>query len=172
MHADEPVLRDVTLDALDDAIIDQLVEDGRATYADIGQAVGVAANTVRNRLKLLLDRDVIEISAYPNPNRGQSLLRLQLAFSVEASKLTQVARQLARSDSVHYLALTSGHFDLVAVATFSDRPDMLDFIQNTVSGTPGILNMRSSVILQVAKSRGLMLPPFKLSDEGEDPVSD
>jgi Lrp/AsnC family transcriptional regulator for asnA, asnC and gidA len=153
-------VKEPLLDDLDQAIIEILIADGRAPFSQIAKELGVSANTVRNRLKSLLEQDVIEISAYPNPNRGPSRLRVQLAFRVEASQYDSVARRLAECPVVHYLALTTGRFDLVAVATFTDRQELLRFITDIVSGTPGIVAMESSVILEVAKSRGRVIPPF------------
>lgn len=148
------------LDDLDEAIIEILTSDGRAPFSEIAKQVGVSANTVRNRLKVLLDHDVIEISAYPNPNRGSSRLRVQLTFRVEASSYMEVAKKLSRCPPVHYLALTSGQFDMIALASFGDRQAMLDFITDVVSGTPGIASMSSSVVLEVAKTRGRVLRSF------------
>lgn len=148
------------LDDLDEAIISILTSDGRAAFSDIAKQVGVSANTVRNRLRMLLDHDVIEISAYPNPNRGSARLRVQLTFRVEAGRYMEIAKKLSECPPVHYLALTSGQFDMIALASFGGRQDMLDFITDIVSGTPGIVSMSSSIVLEVAKTRGRVLRSF------------
>ncbi len=148
------------LDELDEAIIGVLTTDGRTPFSEIAKSLGVSANTVRNRLKALLDNDVIEISAYPNPNRGSARLRVQLVFRVDANSYVEVSKRLSECPPIHYLALTSGQYDMIALASFGDRKDLLDFITNVLSRTPGIVSMASSIVLEVAKSRGRVLRPF------------
>lgn len=165
MTRQEPVLDD-----LDEAIIEILTNDGRTPFSEIAKALGVSANTVRNRLKSLLDQDVIEISAYPNPNRGSARLRVQLVFRVEANRYVSVSKLLSECAAIHYLALTSGHYDMIALASFADRQEMLDFITQVVSRTPGIVSMSSSIVLEVAKSRGRVLHPFAGRFETDEPT--
>lgn len=148
------------LDELDEAIISILTVDGRAPFSKMANELGVSANTVRNRLAALLDHQVIEMSAYRNPNRGSSLLRVQLTFRVKASEYLAVSKTLSSCDAIHYLALTSGQFDMIALASFGDRQEMLDFLTNVVSRTPGIESMSSSIVLEVAKSRRRVLREF------------
>lgn len=157
---------ELKLDELDEAIIEQLVEDGRASYTDIADRLNVAANTVRNRVRSLVDRGAIDISAYPNPNRGKSSLRVQMAFIVDAGKLLDVAKRFSECEEIQYLAITSGNFDLVALATFGGRDDMLRFITSVVGRTPGVGGMKSSIILEVAKSRGRVLSPKVVGTPG------
>lgn len=154
------MIREPLLDELDEAIVEILTTDGRTPFSEIAKAVGVAANTVRNRVMAMLEGDVIEISAYPNPNRGGSRLRVQLVFRVEADKYFIVAKRLSECTPIHYLALTSGQYDMIALASFGNREEMLEFITSVVSQTPGIVSMSSSIVLEVAKSRGRVLRPF------------
>lgn len=48
------------LDQLDRAIIRELVEDARATYAEIGQRVGLSAPAVKRRVDRLQDKGAIK----------------------------------------------------------------------------------------------------------------
>jgi len=145
------------LDDLDERIIATLTSDGRAPFSKIAKLVGVSPNTVRNRLKALLEHGVIEISAYPNPNRGSSRLRVQLTIQVGSAHYFDVSKKLSDSVAVHYLALTSGQFDMIALASFESRQEMLEFITDVITKTPGIISMSSSIVLEVAKTRGRVL---------------
>ena len=49
----------VALDAIDRRLLALLAEDGRRSYADLGQAVGLSAPSVYARVKKLEDRGVI-----------------------------------------------------------------------------------------------------------------
>ena len=64
------------LDAISKAIIEQLQQDGRRTYAKIGEAVGLSEAAVRQRVNRLVDAGVMQIVAVTNP--------LQLGFRRQA----------------------------------------------------------------------------------------
>src|ERR1700760_3377211 len=50
---------EIDLDPIDLAIVDQLLEDGRRTLAEIGKAVGLSAPAVKRRLDRLEETGVI-----------------------------------------------------------------------------------------------------------------
>ena len=47
------------MDPLDQRIVSQLVADARASYADIGDEIGLSAPAVKRRIDKLLDRGVL-----------------------------------------------------------------------------------------------------------------
>ena len=51
------------LDDLSKAIIEQLQEDGRRSYAGIGKAVGLSEAAVRQRVQRMVDSGVMQIVA-------------------------------------------------------------------------------------------------------------
>jgi len=59
--------RGTTLDDVSKAIIEELQQDGRRSYAAIGKAVGLSDAAVRQRFQRLLDSDVMQIVAVTNP---------------------------------------------------------------------------------------------------------
>ena len=60
----EPLLDDVNK-----AIIEQLQEDGRRSYAAMAQAVGLSEAAVRQRVQRLLDAGIMQIVAVTDPLR-------------------------------------------------------------------------------------------------------
>src|SRR3712207_8726578 len=59
--------RQVVLDDVSRAIIEQLQEDGRRSYARIASAVGLSEAAVRQRVQRLLDAGVMQIDAVTDP---------------------------------------------------------------------------------------------------------
>ena len=100
------------LDELSKAIIEKLQQDGRRSYAGIGKAVGLSEAAVRQRVQRMVDAGVMQIVAVTDP--------MQLGFARQAmigirctGDTTKVAEKLATIESVDYVVLTAGSFDVV-----------------------------------------------------------
>ena len=118
-----------TLDDISKAIIEQLQEDGRRSYAAIGKAVGLSEAAVRQRVQRLLDPGVMQIVAVTDP--------LQLGFPRQAmvgltvdGDLREVADELAAMDEVDYVVVTAGSFDLLVEVVCEDDEHLLEMINN------------------------------------------
>ena len=86
------------LDEMSKAIIENLQQDGRRSYAGIGKAVGLSEAAVRQRVQRLIDTGVMQIVAVTDP--------MQLGFSRQAmigircqGDATKVAERLDRKST-------------------------------------------------------------------------
>jgi Lrp/AsnC family transcriptional regulator for asnA, asnC and gidA len=100
------------LDELSKAIIEKLQQDGRRSYAGIGKAVGLSEAAVRQRVQRMVDEGVMQNVAVTDP--------LQLGFARQAmigirctGDTTKLGEKLATMDSVDYVVLTAGSFDII-----------------------------------------------------------
>ncbi|HET9999099.1 MAG TPA: AsnC family transcriptional regulator, partial [Nocardioides sp.] len=66
----------VVLDDVSKAIIEQLQQDGRRSYAAIGKVVGLSEAAVRQRVQRLTESGVMQVVAVTDP--------LQLGFARQA----------------------------------------------------------------------------------------
>src|SRR5690242_21357546 len=102
----------VTLDDVSKAIIEQLQQDGRRSYAAIGKVVGLSEAAVRQRVQRLVDTGVMQVVAVTDP--------LELGFARQAmvgirvnGPMEPVADALADLDEVGYVVVTAGSYDLL-----------------------------------------------------------
>src|SRR6188768_4130936 len=102
----------VVLDEVNKAIVEQLQQDGRRSYAAIGKVVGLSEAAVRQRVQRLVDAGVMQVVAVTDP--------LQLGFARQAmigvsvrGPLEPVADALAELDEVDYVVVTAGRYDLL-----------------------------------------------------------
>src|SRR3954463_10553760 len=110
-----------TLDDVSKAIIEQLQQDGRRSYAAIGKVVGLSEAAVRQRVQRLIDGGVMQVVAVTDP--------LELGFAPQgrvgwgvSGPLEPVADRLAELDEVDYVVITAGSYDLlVEVVAESDE---------------------------------------------------
>ena len=79
----------VTLDEVSKAIIEQLQQDGRRSYAAIGKVVGLSEAAVRQRVQRLTESGVMQVVAVTDP--------LQLGFAPDQSGLHRASLRAPRA---------------------------------------------------------------------------
>jgi Lrp/AsnC family transcriptional regulator, regulator for asnA, asnC and gidA len=138
------------LDDVSKAIIAQLQQDGRRSYASIGKAVGLSEAAVRQRVQRLIEGGVMQIVAVTDP--------LQLGFARQAmvgirvtGALEPVADALSEIDEVDYVVLTAGGYDLLAEVVCESDEHLLDIISNGIRGIPGVAGTETLVYLKLRK---------------------
>lgn len=139
--------------ALDDtskAIIEQLQDDGRRSYAEIGKAVGLSEAAVRQRVQKLTEAGVMQIVAVTDP--------LQLGFHRQAmiglkvsGDTREVADALARMPAVDYVVLTAGTFDILAEVVCEDDSDLITLLNAEIRRLDGVLSTETFVYLKLHK---------------------
>jgi len=149
---DRPVTRTkgAPLDEVSKAIIAQLQEDGRRSYAAIGKEVGLSEAAVRQRVQRLIDSGVMQVVAVTDP--------MELGFSRQAmigvratGELEPIADLLAEIPEVDYVVIAAGSFDLlVEVVCESDR-HLLDVISARIRTVPGVVSTEAFLYLKLRK---------------------
>ncbi len=142
-HAHGPV------DAVSKAIIEQLQEDGRRSYAAIGKAVGLSEAAVRQRVQKLIDSGIVQIVAVTDP--------MQMGFSRQAmlgikanNDVLKVSDQVAALDKVDYCVATDGTFDILAEIICENDNDLL-LLVNQIRSIPGVLSTETLMYLSLRK---------------------
>ncbi|MFJ9567842.1 Lrp/AsnC family transcriptional regulator [Streptomyces fuscichromogenes] len=140
----------VVLDAVDKRLIQLLTADGRTAYADLGASVDLSGDAVRERVKRLLADEVIKVvGSVAAPMLGMESFAL-VTISVQGPA-SPVAQALNGLSVTHMLVQTAGRFDIVAeVAGRNDR-DLLQVLDESVRGLPGVSRCMVMQYLSVEK---------------------
>ena len=138
------------LDEVGKAILRELQDDGRRSYTAIAAAVGLSEAAVRQRVKALVDSEVVQIEAVIDP--------LTLGFGVMASvgvmvtgDSRAVADALSKIDEVDYCVLTSGRYDLQLEVVCRDNEHLLTIINDRIRPIEGVRETETSICLRVHK---------------------
>ena len=91
----------VQLDDVSKAIIEQLQDDGRRSYAEIGKAVGLSEAAVRQRVQKLTDSGVMQVVAVTDPMQLGFYRQAMIGIRVSGDT-TSVAETLSRIPAVDY----------------------------------------------------------------------
>ncbi|MFE2867942.1 MULTISPECIES: Lrp/AsnC family transcriptional regulator [unclassified Embleya] len=137
-------------DAVSKAIIEQLQEDGRRSYAAIGKAVGLSEAAVRQRVQRLLDQGVMQIVAVTDPLTVGFHRQAMVGVRVEGD-IDPVADILATMKEVDYVVITAGSFDLIVELVCENDDHLLDIINKRIRAIPGVRSTESFVYLKLRK---------------------
>ena len=138
------------LDDVSKAIIEQLQEDGRRSYATIASAVGLSEAAVRQRVQRLLKTGVIQIVAVTDP--------LQLGFTRQAmigikaeGDIEAVAAQLEKFPEVDYVVITAGSFDLLVETVCEDDSHLLQLLNERIRAISAVRSTETFLYLKLRK---------------------
>lgn len=142
--------RAAALDEVSKGIIEQLQEDGRRSYAEIGKAVGLSEAAVRQRVQKLTDAGVMQVVAVTDP--------LQLGFYRQAmigirvtGDTTRVAEALGDIPAVDYVVLTAGSFDVLAEVVCESDEDLIELLNHRIRAISGVASTETFVYLKLQK---------------------
>ncbi len=138
------------IDPLSKAIIEQLQQDGRRSYAAIGASVGLTEEAVTHRVTQLVDAGVMQIVAVTDP--------LQLGFARQAmvgviveGELKPVAEALAAIEEVDYVVITAGGFDILAEVVGRSDAHLLELVTSRIRPIPGVVSIHTFLYLELQK---------------------
>lgn len=139
-----------SLDDTSKAIIEQLQDDGRRSYADIGKAVGLSEAAVRQRVQKLIDGGVMQIVAVTDPLQLGFLRQAMIGIRVSGDTRA-VADSVADIPAVDYVVLTAGSFDLLVEIVCEDDEKLLDILNEQIRSLDGVLSTETFVYLKLRK---------------------
>jgi Lrp/AsnC family transcriptional regulator for asnA, asnC and gidA len=138
------------LDEVSKAIIEQLQQDGRRSYAAIGKVVGLSEAAVRQRVQRLVDSGVMQVVAVTNPMELGFGRQAMIGIRVEG-ELESVAEALAAMDEVDYVVITAGSFDVLVELVVEDDHELLDVLSTRIRTIPGVVSTESFMYLSLRK---------------------
>ena len=140
----------MVIDHVSKAIIEQLQQDGRRSYAAIAESVGRSEEAVRARVDQLIASGLMQIVAVTDP--------LQLGFARQAmigliveGELKPVAEALATIEEVDYVVITAGGFDILAEVVGESDAHLLELVTSRIRPIPGVVTIHTFLYLELQK---------------------
>jgi DNA-binding Lrp family transcriptional regulator len=138
----------VTLDAIDRSLIEELQRDGRRSYRALAESVRLSPSAVATRVQRLIDSGVIRISAVEA--RGAARRQLSLGVGLTLTEDAAAVAALASWPSVDFAARTVGRFDIVATLVEPTAGDLFADLER-LRALPGVARTESWFHLRVLK---------------------
>ena len=140
----------VVLDDVSKAIIEQLQQDGRRSYAAIGKVVGLSEAAVRQRVQRLVEGGVMQVVAVTDPLELGFARQAMVGVRVEGP-LEPVADALSALDEVDYVVITAGSFDLLVEVVCESDDHLLDLLSHRVRSIEGVVATETFMYLSLRK---------------------
>jgi Lrp/AsnC family transcriptional regulator for asnA, asnC and gidA len=137
------------LDATAKAIIEQLQEDGRRSYAAIAAAVGLSEAAVRQRVQKLIDGGVVQIVAVTDPLHVG--FQRQAMVGIKVSGRHDHVAEAQRDPRGRLRRHTAGSFDILAEVVCEDDEHLLEVISQRIRTLPGVAATETFVYFKLNK---------------------
>ncbi len=138
------------LDEVSKAIIEQLQQDGRRSYAAIGKVVGLSEAAVRQRVQRLVEGGVMQVVAVTDPLQLGFARQAMIGVTVEGA-LESVADDLADLEEVDYVVITAGRYDLLVEVIAESDDHLLELISGKIRRVEGVLSTETFMYLKLRK---------------------
>ncbi|MDP1530648.1 Lrp/AsnC family transcriptional regulator [Rhodoferax sp.] len=157
MTTPPPVLQEATsatLSKLDSALLNILVKDGRASFADIARQLGVSRAYARARVQVLVSSGVIELfGAVINPEKLGKVISTFVDIRVAPAALEAVSQELADCHEVVSLYIMSD-LQSLHIHALTDSMETFDaFVRKRIFNRPEILSVDCKTLMTRVKNR-------------------
>jgi DNA-binding Lrp family transcriptional regulator len=142
------------IDALDQQIISCLVADGRASYREIGQTVGLSAPAVKRRVDRLVDGKVVTgFTARISPDalgwRAQALVAVTYAGNVTPARIRRILEPIPQVVAAYTV---SGDADVLVHVRAADMADFEQALER-LRATDAVARTESTIVLSTLLDR-------------------
>ncbi len=138
------------LDATAKAIIAELQNDGRRSFAAIGKSVGLSEAAVRQRVHRLVESGVVQIVAVTDPLQLGFARQAMVGINVEGP-IEPVAALVAALDAVDYVVVTAGRYDVLAEIVCESDDHLLELISGKIRAIDGVSGTETFMYLGLRK---------------------
>lgn len=146
-----------SIDEKDNQIVALLRADGRMSYSDIGEKVGLSRTAVKNRVTALEKAGIIcGYHAFVKLQDAPQAMTFIVNIETEPGHFEEAREVLVKEEQVITVVQTTGRCHLLTVCIASNHQILRDFLNRIYKEIPGILSINAHTVIDVAK--GSLLP--------------
>lgn len=143
------------LDKIDRQILRILQREGRISYVDLGEQVGLSTTPCMERVKRLeREKFIISYGARLNPQKLQATLLVFVEISLmskSASIFEDFRRAAIKLPHVMECHLVSGNFDYLIKARISEMASYRKLLGDILLKLPGVRESKSYIVMEEIK---------------------
>jgi DNA-binding Lrp family transcriptional regulator len=142
------------MNKIDASLLNILVKDGRASYADIARQLGISRAHARTRVQALVDSGVIELfSAVVNPEKLGKVISTFIDLKVAPVAMNTISQELADCPEVVSLYIMSD-LQSLHIHTLTDSYESFDrFVRERIFNRPEVLSVDCKSLMTRVKNR-------------------
>lgn len=142
------------MNKLDSALLNILIKDARASFADIARQLGISRAHARTRVQALVEGGVIEqFSAVVNPEKLGKVISTFVDLKVAPAAMERISEELADCPEVVSLYIMSD-LQSLHIHTLTDSYETFDaFVRQRIFNRPEILSVDCKTLMSRVKNR-------------------
>ncbi|MDJ0344315.1 Lrp/AsnC family transcriptional regulator [Streptomyces sp. H10-C2] len=140
----DPFTGTIGLDAEDEALIDALSRDGRATYPELQQATGLSESAAKRRLEQLRRTGALFIDIQFDAVQLGYRAHVVLWLTVRPSALSTVGQALADHAEIAFACATTGSSNLFAVVLCRDTAHLYRYLSEKIGALDGVQHVETA----------------------------
>jgi DNA-binding Lrp family transcriptional regulator len=144
----------IELTETDQAMLDVLARDGRASYTELAAAAGSSESAMRRRLGWLTSSGALAFSLTIDPAQLGHPVNVTLWLTVAPAELESVGAAIAAHPEVPFAAATTGPSNLVASAWFPDTEGLYRYLTDRIGSLPGVRQVETAPTVRTVKRAG------------------
>jgi len=139
------------VDDVDRGLLAHLRRDGRASFAELADGVGLSTSAARTRVLRLLESGAVHVGARVNASAWGApvLTGFEVTLGGDPAPVVGVLEDL---EQIQYVATAVGRADVVCTAVTYDAEETLQLLES-VRALPGVHNVESWTHLRVLKEQ-------------------
>ena len=126
------------LDELDMSIIKTMQQNPRQTFKELASSIGCSRQVASSRLETLIQEGTIGFIPMVNTTILGYSNWVVILLKAEPNKIIDITDHLSTQDTIWYVSLVTGQWQIYAVALFQDSRQSNNFATDTLNSIPGI----------------------------------
>jgi Lrp/AsnC family transcriptional regulator for asnA, asnC and gidA len=148
---------DYKISKIDYLLIKHLQKDARASQKQLASSIGVSETTINRRIKELVDSNLIDLTAIPNPHIIGFSIRYIL-LQTRPDMTGEAISRLEKFPQVDYIGLVSGPAQILMGLHDTSAEYISYFITNELIKIDGIIRVDILNFLQAIKLNYMWIP--------------
>lgn len=140
------------MDSLDTQLIELLMKDANVSSTSLATQLNVSSSTVRRRMKDLLEKEIIRITAAPNLEKLGLPVVAFISLEVSHEKIKSILEAISKQPRAAWVGATSGLFNVRTVWWLHSTEELYRIIESEIGKIDGILRIETSICLQIEKN--------------------
>ncbi|MEE2567939.1 Lrp/AsnC family transcriptional regulator [Pseudarthrobacter sp. J64] len=141
-------------DAVDRAIIAELMKDGRMSVTQIAENVHISRAHAYSRIARLTGEGVItRFTAVVDPIKAGLRSSAYVTLKVQQHSWRELREQLKQVPEVHHIALVGGDFDVILLVRAIDNIDLRRVIFDQLQSMPGVVDTQTFLVFEDVEVR-------------------
>jgi len=122
------------------------LRDGRKSFGEVGKNLSITTNTVRARVKKLMEKGVLEIIGSIDPEKIDDHFLVIVGVKLKSMRLMDKGEEFSKLKGVISVAVVTGRFDLILTVLLNNKFGLHEFYTQEVSEIEDIMSTETFVV--------------------------